>query len=65
MAEKNTWEFSGEQLFMFGTGGNKFEKTRGVLRRGNLVMFMNLVLDLPVSLGWRLYLSVGESLKEY
>ena len=50
---------------MFGTSSNKFEKSRGVLRRGNLVMFINLVLDLLLSLGWRLYLSVGESLKEW
>ena len=27
---------------MFGTGGNKFEKTRGGLRRGDLVVLMDL-----------------------
>ena len=27
---------------MFGTGGNKFEKTRGGLRRGDLVGLMDL-----------------------
>ena len=68
MAEKNTWEFWGEQLFMFGTGGNKFEKTRGGLRRGVLVVLWNcameMVLDLYTSLWCRLYGSVEESLKE-
>ena len=39
---------------MFGTGGNKFEKTRGGLRRGDLVVLwtcaMEMVLDLYTSL---------------
>ena len=39
---------------MFGTGGNKFEKTRGGLRRGDLVVLwtcaMEMVLDLSKSL---------------
>ena len=68
MAEKNTWEFWGEQLFMFGTGGNKFEKTRGGLRRGDLVVLWTYAremgLDLYTSLWCRLYGSVEESLKE-
>ena len=39
---------------MFGTGGNKFEKTRGGLRGGDLVCLwtcaMEMVLDLYTSL---------------
>ena len=52
--EKEDKHFYEEQLVLFGTGGNKFEKTR-CSKKNKFGCAMDLVLNLFSSLWWGLY----------